>query len=80
MCYWVKKIYAKYSDKQIWENSVDIDQTAPRIYTICHSISTFRHTILCESYAKYKYIKKNNNYIPTYPIYFFFLTCYRKHT
>ena len=35
----------KYSDRQVWANSVDPDQTAPRglirIYTVCHFVSIF---------------------------------------
>ena len=31
----------KFSDRQVWANSADPDQTAPliRIYTVCHSVS-----------------------------------------
>ena len=28
----------KFSDRQVWENSADPDQTAPRVYTVCNAI------------------------------------------
>ena len=34
----------KFSDRQVWANSADPDQTAPsltRVYTVCHCICTF---------------------------------------
>ena len=40
----------KYSNRQIWANSVDPDQTATpgslRVYTVCHSFCNFRHIIV----------------------------------
>ena len=36
--------FHKFSDRQVWANSADPDQTAPssliRVYTICHSVCT----------------------------------------
>ena len=28
----------KFSDRYAWANSADPDQTAPRVYTVCHSV------------------------------------------
>ena len=30
-----------FSDRQVWANRVDPDQTASRVYTVCHSICIF---------------------------------------
>ena len=30
-----------FLDKQVWANSVDPDQTAPRVYTVCHFVCIF---------------------------------------
>ena len=32
---------AKFSDRQAMVNSVDPNQTAPRVYTVCHSMCWF---------------------------------------
>ena len=38
----VYRNFPKFSDRQVWANSVDPDQTAPssliRVYTVCHSV------------------------------------------
>ena len=40
---WEYRNYPKFSDRQVWANSVDLDQTAVccRVYTDCHSICIF---------------------------------------
>ena len=36
---WIYCNDLKFSDRQVWANSVDSDQTALLVYTVCHSVS-----------------------------------------
>ena len=60
--------FPKFSDRQVWTNSVDPDQTAPRlllernslirVYTVCHSIWTF-YSIVEPPCSKFRVITAN---------------------